>query len=33
MKWSYRAVYAKAMYVLFIVAGLVATAAAGYKWK
>jgi hypothetical protein len=32
MKWRIDALYVKAMYVLFILAGLVAAAAAGYKW-
>jgi len=33
MKWRFNGLYAKAIYVLFILSSVVATAAAGYKWK
>ncbi len=32
MKWRIDTVYAKAMYVMVILASLVAAAAAGWKW-
>lgn len=32
MKWRVKALYAKAMYVAIVLAGLVAAAAAGWKW-
>jgi len=32
MKWRIDAVYAKAMYVVIVLASLVASAAAAFKW-
>jgi hypothetical protein len=33
MKWRIQALYIKAVYVLFVIASLVAAAAADYKWR
>jgi hypothetical protein len=33
MKWRIDGLYARAMYVMFVLASLVAAAAAGYKWR
>jgi len=32
MKWHVKSLYVKAVYVTFVLASLVAAAAAGYKW-
>jgi hypothetical protein len=33
MKWRIDALYARAMYIVIVLASLVAAAAAGYKWR
>ncbi len=33
MKWRIKSAYVRAMYVVMVVAGLIATAAAGWKWR
>ncbi len=33
MKWRIDVLYAKALYVLIVLASLVAAATAGYKWR
>jgi hypothetical protein len=33
MKWRVKSAYFRALYVVMVVAGLVATAAAGWKWR
>lgn len=33
MKWRIDVLYARALYIVFVLASLVAAAAAGYKWR
>jgi len=33
MKWRIDVLYAKALYIVIVLASLVAAAAAGYKWR